>query len=75
MYLINLKKSNIYHENNEMFLHAFHQEYKGGIYKDNTCGNNIPTHVVTIVGYGSESGEDYWIVKNSWGSLQFICRG
>lgn len=42
------------------------QLYKNGIY---SCDSNVAiNHAVTIVGYGSSSSGEYWIVKNSWGS-------
>lgn len=45
------------------------QLYTSGIY-DGSCSDNPDDidHAVLIVGYGSEGGEDYWIVKNSWGT-------
>merc|ERR1719411_1487038 len=45
---------------------AFSQ-YKGGIFSG--CSSTAqPDHAVAVVGYGTEGGVDYWLVKNSWGS-------
>jgi C1A family cysteine protease len=41
--------------------------YKSGVYKG--CKATAqPNHAITVVGYGTESGVDYWLIKNSWGS-------
>merc|ERR1711879_555472 len=41
------------------------QFYKSGVLKG-ICGALLD-HGVLVVGYGTEGGKDYWLVKNSWG--------
>lgn len=42
------------------------QLYKSGVL-DFNCGKTLD-HAVTIEGYGTENGKDYWLVRNSWGT-------
>jgi len=41
------------------------QAYKSGVLDSTSCGDSLD-HAVLTVGWGTESGMDYWLVKNSW---------
>jgi C1A family cysteine protease len=43
------------------------QQYKTGILDSAACGT-ATDHAITAVGYGTESGKDYYLVRNSWGA-------
>ena len=56
------------------------EEYTGGIFCDETGDMNI-VHDISVVGYGVDNGQKFWLVRNSWGThwgeqgFFRICRG
>merc|ERR1712198_746979 len=40
--------------------------YRDGVMDQ--CINQQGDHAVLVVGYGRENGQDYWLIKNSWGA-------
>lgn len=47
--------------------------YSDGIFDDPTCTKkrNDVDHAILIVGFGSKDGQDYWLLKNSWGTTEW----
>lgn len=43
-------------------------DYTGGIFKYNGTEQQEANHEISIVGWGVEGDEKYWIIRNSWGS-------
>jgi len=69
---IDMMKKAITHQPIAAALNASSQSfmsYVSGVLDDESCpsGASEVNHSVTLVGYGNEQGEDYWIVKNFWG--------
>ena len=50
---------------NMLFL--FVLQFREGVYSSDKC-TGYANHAMVAVGYGTMSGKDYWIIRNSWGA-------
>ena len=44
------------------------RNYSSGVITSSDCGTKLD-HAITAVGYGTENGQSYYLVRNSWGSV------
>jgi len=44
------------------------QSYRSGVSNPLFCNPAALDHGVAIVGFGTDSGKDYWTIRNSWGT-------
>jgi len=43
------------------------QTYSTGVFNNAKCGTNLD-HATNVVGWGTGTDGDYWIMRNSWGN-------
>ncbi|CAC5373487.1 unnamed protein product [Mytilus coruscus] len=44
--------------------------YKRGVFNNPTCKSYTINHAFLVVGYGTQSNDDYWLVKNSYWTVR-----
>ena len=44
------------------------KHYKSGIIQNLMPNIRQTTHSVVLIGWGTEGGNDYWLIRNSWGA-------
>ena len=43
------------------------KNYKAGTVFDTCDSSQTVNHAVAVIGWGRQNGQDYWLIKNSWG--------